>query len=110
MTEMEKQQLIKFARNEHASLTKKYDSFKKEIIASFGKMCDMGFGRFPKAMKIKVCTINKEEKMTFTGLKKLDGHVYFENNRKKVLYDCYSTVSVDELMRVLEEINERKSR
>lgn len=105
MTEKEKQHLKRFAGNKYASLTKKYYSLKNEIIASFGDICDKGYGHFPKAMKITVRVTNKEEKMTFTGLKKMeDGHVYFENNRKKVLYDC-STASVDELIRVFEEIN-----
>lgn len=105
MTEKEKQHLKRFARNRYVSLTKKYYSLKNEIIASFGDMCDKGYGRFSKAMKIKVRVANKEERITFTGLKKMDdGSVYFENNRKKVLYDC-STASVNELMRIFEEIN-----
>ena len=76
----------------------------ERIIASFGDVCDKGFGEFPRAMKITVRVDNEVKKMTFTGLKKLDGHIYFENNRKKVLYDC-ATASVDELIRVFEEIN-----
>lgn len=82
------------------SMIEKYENLKDEIISSLGELIDAGYGRFPKALRIKVL----EEKKTFTGLKKLDNTVYFENNRTKVLYEC-ETASVDELMKVLETIN-----
>ena len=91
-----------------ASVSKKYESLQQDIIAEFEKLLDNKTKRFrfPKALKLKVNVGCAVEKITFTGINHLDGLLYFENNRKKILYDC-NTVSVDELMRVLNEIEKQ---
>ena len=89
-------------------MTDKYDSFKKEIIAALAELVEEGYSRFPNVLKIRVYECGREFKINFTGLKVMDGTVWFENTLKKVLYSC-DTASVDELMRVLKEVEETLS-
>lgn len=102
----DKEEIRESVMRTRTAMTGKYNSLKKEIIASFGELAENGCGRFPKGMRVKVGLVGEEKKITFTGLKVIDGIVWFENNRTKVLYDC-DTVSVDELMKVLDEFGKQ---
>lgn len=108
---MDKKEISKeIVKQVKVSVSNKYERLQQEIIAEFEKILDNETKcfHFPKALNIKVNVCGEIETVTFTGIKQFqgDGRLYFENNKKKTLYDC-NTVSVDNLMRVLSEVEKQ---